>query len=203
MTHWYIIRAAGAMTLILFTLTTALGLINRSRWATERWPRFVIDRVHRNVALLAVVFLCLHIIMVVTDSFVSTPLLSVLIPFTAGYRPLWTGLGAIAFDLMIAITITSLLRARLGHRTWRAIHWLAYASWPIAVAHGIGSGTDAWTIWMLAIDVCCVTAVLAALVVRLVSVPRLETAAGKLEMMVPTTASSPMSSPKVKVETVR
>ncbi len=174
MIHWYAIRAAGAMTLILFSATIVLGLVNRSRVATDRWPRFVIDRVHRNVALLAVVFLAIHIITAVTDGYVSTPLLAVFLPFAHSYHPLWVGLGSVACDLLLAIAITSLLRVRLGYRSWRAIHWLGYLAWPVAVAHGIGNGTDHWTVWMLAIDVGCVSAVLTALAVRVVSVPRLE-----------------------------
>ncbi len=173
MIHWYAIRAAGAMTLILFSVSVSLGLINRSRLATDRWPRFVIDRVHRNVALLAVVFLCIHIVTAITDSFVSVPLVSVFLPFAHSYRAFWVGLGSVACDLLLAITITSLLRVRLGFRTWRSIHWLAYLAWPVAVAHGIGNGTDHFATWMLGIDAACVAMVLSALAVRLVSVPRL------------------------------
>ena len=173
MIHWYAIRAAGAMTLILFSVSVSLGLINRSRLATDRWPRFVIDRVHRNVALLAVVFLCIHIVTAITDSFVSVPLLSVFLPFAHSYSAFWVGLGSVACDLLLAITITSLLRVRLGFRTWRSIHWLAYLAWPVAVAHGIGNGTDHFAAWMLGIDAACVAMVLSALAVRLVSVPRL------------------------------
>ena len=55
---------------------------------------------------------------------------------------MWLGLGAVSFDLLLAVLITSVLRRRLGYRSWRAVHWLAYASWPVAVIHGIGTGTD-------------------------------------------------------------
>lgn len=172
MIHWYAIRAAGAVTLILFTLTVVMGLLNRSRVATDRWPRFVIDRVHRNVALLAVVFLAIHIVTAVTDSFVAVPLVSVFLPFAHSYSPFWVGLGAVACDLLLAILVTSLLRARLGFRAWRWVHWLGYVAWPVAVAHGIGNGTDHFASWMLAIDVACVAAVLGALAVRVIMAPR-------------------------------
>jgi sulfoxide reductase heme-binding subunit YedZ len=173
--QWYAIRGAGAMTLILFSLTMSMGLINRSRWASERWPRFVIDAVHRNIGLLAVVFLAIHIVMAVTDGFVALGLLAVFVPFIHSYSPLWVGLGSLACDLLLAITITSLLRARLGFRSWRAVHWFGYLAWPVAVAHGIGNGTDHFAVWMLAIDAVCVTMVLSALGVRLTSVPALAT----------------------------
>lgn len=175
MIQWYALRAAGAVTLILFSISMVLGLINRSRLATDRWPRFVIDRVHRNMALLGVVFLAIHVVTAVTDGFVRIPILSVLVPFTHSYSPFWVGLGSVALDLLLAITITSLLRARLGFRAWRVIHWLGYLAWPVAVAHGIGNGTDRFSVWMLAIDALCVASVLGALALRVRSVLRLAT----------------------------
>lgn len=169
MIQWYAIRATGVVTLLLFTTTVVLGLLNRSRVTSEGWPRFVIDRLHRNVALFSVGFLAIHIITAVTDAWVSIDLVDAVIPFHGSYRTFWVGLGAVAFDLLIALVVTSLIRARLGIKTWRGVHWLAYAAWPIALAHGIGIGTDAGQIWMVAIDVICIGAVLGALAIRLSS----------------------------------
>src|SRR5205807_8424001 len=87
--------------------------------------------------------------------------------FAATYRPLWLGLGALSFDLLLALVATSLLRRRLGYRGWRAVHWLAYASWPVAVLHGLGTGTDTKLWWMLALTAACVAAVAVALLVRI------------------------------------
>lgn len=173
MTQWYLIRASGVVTLALLTVTVVLGLLNRSRVATENWPRFVIDRLHRNASLLAVVFLCLHIATSVTDRFVAINLVDAVIPFDGAYRPLWVGFGAVALDLLVALIITSLIRVRLGVRTWRGIHWLAYVAWPVAVAHGLGIGTDRGQAWMLAVEAVCIGSVLAALALRLSSPVRL------------------------------
>jgi sulfoxide reductase heme-binding subunit YedZ len=173
MIQWYVIRASGVVTLGLLTVTVVLGLLNRSRVATDSWPRFVIDRLHRNASLLAVVFLCLHIATAVTDRFVAINLVDAVIPFHGSYRPLWVGFGAVALDLILALIITSLVRVRLGVRTWRGIHWLAYVAWPVAVAHGLGIGTDRGQVWMLAIEAVCIGSVLAALALRLSSPVRL------------------------------
>ena len=167
MVQWYAIRATGVVTLGLFTFTVVLGLLNRSRVATVRWPRFVIDRLHRDSSLLAVVFLTLHIATSVTDRFVAINLVDAVFPFHSAYRPLWVGLGAVAFDLLVALIVTSLIRVRLGVKLWRGIHWLAYAAWPVAVVHGIGIGTDSGRLWMVAIDVICIGSVLGALALRL------------------------------------
>jgi sulfoxide reductase heme-binding subunit YedZ len=167
MTQWYVIRASGLVTLALLTLSVVLGLVNRSRLATYTWPRFVIDRLHRNAALFTLVFLGLHIVTAATDSFVSINPLDAFVPFFPSYSPFWVGLGAVAFDLLLALVISSLVRVRLGFRAWRMIHWLAYLVWPVAVAHGLGLGTDSGQVWMIAVEIVCISSVLVALVVRL------------------------------------
>lgn len=165
--YWYLTRSSGAVALVLLTLTLVLGVVDVRRWSTETWPRFVVDSLHRNVSLLALAFLGLHILTAVLDSFAPISLINAVVPFTGSYRPFWLGLGALSFDLMLAVIITSLLRRRMGHATWRAVHWLAYASWPIALLHGFGTGSDVKSTWMLAISIGCLVAAIAAVLVRI------------------------------------
>ncbi len=165
--YWYLARGSGVVSLLLLTAVVVLGILGSLRFAAPRWPRFAIDSLHRDLSLLAVAFLVLHIITSVLDSFAPIRLIDAVIPFVSLYRPLWMGFGAIAFDLFIALIITSLVRRRLGYRSWRAIHWLAYASWPIAVLHGLGTGSDTKEKWMLAITAGCLAAVLIAVWVRI------------------------------------
>jgi DMSO/TMAO reductase YedYZ heme-binding membrane subunit len=139
-----------------------MGVVDFSRWQSQRWPRFVVDGVHRTLSLLAVVFVAIHVVATVADGFTSIGLVDAIVPFASAYRPLWLGLGTIAFDLLLALTITSVLRRHVGQRTWRAVHWAAYACWPLALVHGLGTGTDAPLSWMLLIALGCTIAVLAA-----------------------------------------
>jgi sulfoxide reductase heme-binding subunit YedZ len=165
--YWYLTRGTGTVALILLTLSLALGVANARRLRTAGIPRFVFTAVHRNASLLAVVFLAVHIATVLLDGYVSVNLLNTIIPFSSSYRPFWLGLGAVAFDLLLAVTITSLLRHRFGYRAWRATHWAAYACWPIALVHAVGTGTDSGAGWMLVIVGACLSLTLAALLTRL------------------------------------
>jgi methionine sulfoxide reductase heme-binding subunit len=174
---WYFARGSGIVSLGLLTLAVILGITTSTRWATGRWPRLVVAGLHRNVALLAVAFLALHVSSVVVDGYVPIHWLDALVPFGSAYRPLWLGLGAIAFDLLLALVATSLLRVRLGHRTWRAVHWAAYACWPLALLHGLGVGTDHRQGWLL-LDVLAVGAV-AAVVWWRVAVGQTQPATGR------------------------
>jgi predicted ferric reductase len=164
---WFATRATGVSALVLLTITVALGVANVRRLRTRRIPRFVLDAVHRNAALLAVTFLGAHVATTVLDSYVSINLLDAVVPFAGSYRTLWLGLGAISLDLLLAVVATSLLRQRIGYRAWRATHWLAYASWPVAVAHSLGTGSDAGTGWMTLTAIGCAFVVLSAVAVRL------------------------------------
>ena len=168
--YWYLARGTGAVALVLLTASVVIGIVGSVRVVTARWPRFAIDAVHRDVSLLVVVVLVIHIVTSVLDGFAPITLLDGVIPFVTPYRPLWLGLGTLAFDLLLAIAVTSLVRRRLGYRAWRTVHWLAYASWPVAVLHGLGTGSDVKQWWMLALTVICIVAVLAAVWTRIAHV---------------------------------
>src|SRR5258708_32742266 len=156
---WYATRATGIVSMVLLTGTVMLGVLGTARAASERWPRIVTASLHRNLALTSVALVFVHVITTVLDPFASIGLIAAFIPGSSGYRPLWLSLGAVSFDLLLAIIITSLLRDRLSHRAWQAVHLLGYASWPIALWHGLGTGTDTRLAWVLAINVGCAAAV--------------------------------------------
>jgi sulfoxide reductase heme-binding subunit YedZ len=166
--YWYLARGTGAVALLLLSASVVLGVLGSLRFsAAPRWPRFTIDALHRDVSLLVLVVLVIHIVTNVLDGFAPIGLVDAVIPLHSSYRSLWLGLGALSFDLLLALVATSLARRRLGYGAWRAIHWLAYASWPVAVLHGLGTGTDTRVWWMLALTALCVAAVVAAIVARL------------------------------------
>jgi len=163
---WYTTRGAGAVSLMLLSGVVALGLLTRARVMSPRWPRFLTAALHRDLALMSLVFLGLHIVTAVVDPYAHLGIVAAVIPFGSYYRTFWLGLGTIAFELILALIATSLLRHVIGLRAWRAVHWLAYAAWPVAVVHGLGTGTDASSLWLLSITVLCVAGVLAAAAVR-------------------------------------
>ena len=165
--YWFITRGSAIVTLILLTLTVALGVASVKRIESAGVPRFVINAVHRNASLFACVFLAIHVVTAVLDTYVHTRIVDAFIPFGAAYRSFWMGLGAISLDLFVAVLVTSLLRRRIGYRAWRATHWLAYASWPVALLHTLGTGSDVSTTWMRVVTGVCVAIVAASVLTRL------------------------------------
>jgi methionine sulfoxide reductase heme-binding subunit len=168
---WYLTRGMGVGALILLTASVALGVVTSIRWRSDRWPRFITAGLHRNLTLLAIAFVAVHVLATVADGYTPIGVKDAVIPFVSPYRPIWLGLGAIAFDLLLALVATSLLREKIGYRAWRYVHWLAYASWPIALVHALGTGTDARLGWMRATGVVCVALVAAAVLGRAALTP--------------------------------
>jgi len=139
---WLATRATGEISLVLLTVVTVMGIATTKGWASSRWPESVVTLLHRNISLLSVVFLGVHIGTTIIDGYVPIGWLDVVIPFQTTYKTLWVGLGTIAFDLMLAVIITSLIRRRIPPTLWKGIHWASYLLWFVAVLHGLGSGSD-------------------------------------------------------------
>ena len=170
---WYLNRGTGIVLLALLTATTVLGVLALGGRPGRGLPRFVSQSLHRNLALISVLALVVHVVTAVADTFVDIRWWQAIIPVGATYEPLWLGLGTLALDLMVVIVVTSLLRHRLPHRAWYAVHLLAWLAWGLSVVHSVGIGTDleadlrAGADWAVLPTAACVLAVVAAAGLRL------------------------------------
>jgi methionine sulfoxide reductase heme-binding subunit len=190
---WYASRATGVVALLLLTAVLVLGLLVNRQGRLPGLPRFAVTSLHRNISLLTVAFVAVHVLTAVLDTYVSIPVSAGVIPFASSYERFWLGLGAISFDLMLAMIITSLLRGRLNRTLWRAVHLLAYVSWPVALAHSIGSSRDLQHGWMLYLGIACALIVAVAVIWRLAhaarQVPRAARVATAMARHLPSYAS--------------
>lgn len=164
---WFLNRGTGIVLLLLMTLSVVLGVLSARSRAGRGTPGFVRNLVHRNVALLAVAMLAVHVVSAVVDTYVDIRWWDAVVPWGGLYKPVWLGLGALALDLLVAITLTSLLRTRLPHAAWRLVHWASYLAWGVAVVHGLGIGTDTDATWSVMITGGCIVAVGVAVAVRI------------------------------------
>jgi sulfoxide reductase heme-binding subunit YedZ len=165
-TLWYLTRASGIVSLVLLTVTMLLGVATTNRVRARNWPGYAQQELHRRISIVALVMVGLHVLTSVLDSFVHISWAAVVVPFTSSYGRAWVGVGTVALDLMVAVMVSSLLRLRLRPGTWRALHWLAYLCWPVALAHTFGMGTDSGETWVVILASACILSVAAALVWR-------------------------------------
>jgi predicted ferric reductase len=164
---WAIGRGSGITALAFLTVSVALGIATRSGRPVLALPRFAVGDVHRFAALAGTLLVVAHTTLLFLDPYAQLRLVDFVVPFLGAYRPLWQGLGTVAFDVLVVVIVTSLTRHRIGLRMFRMVHWVSYGLWPIALAHAIGNGTDALRVWFLAFAGCCALAVVAAVVWRL------------------------------------
>ncbi len=166
---WYAARAGGIVAYVLLSLNVALGLAMTGKKRMKRWPRFTLEDVHRFTGLLTGTFVVLHIVAIAIDAYLPFSLASLAVPLLASYRPIWTGLGIVAAELLLALAVTNHYRnAKLSYRFWRRAHYVNFAVWAAATLHGVGSGTDRSTPWMIAIFAAAVGSVCGLTVWRVI-----------------------------------
>lgn len=139
---WFLSRASGVVSMALITVVLVLGMLTSGRRRPSGDSATIVMGLHRWLSLGMVAFLTAHVATAVAETYVPIDAISAVVPFTAGYETLWVGLGTLGVDLLLAVTVTSLLRHRLSPRLWKAVHGLSYALWPTAIAHGFMLGTS-------------------------------------------------------------
>jgi hypothetical protein len=158
---WYAARAGGVVAYVLLTAVVLLGLMLSSKTRVRLWPRIALEDVHRFASLAAGTFVAIHVVAIAIDSYLPFSLKSLVVPFVSRYRPAWVGIGIVAAETMVAVAIANRLRNRaLSYAAWRRIHYATFVVWGGATLHGLGSGTDRSTVWLLGLQVAGAGAVL-------------------------------------------
>ncbi len=139
---WYVNRGTGIVLIALLTIVSALGVWSLRARAGGRVPGFVVQSLHRNLALVSAALLGTHVASAIADEYVDIRWWQAFAPWQLAYRPAWLAVGVIALDVLLVVVVTSLLRDRLGQRAWRLVHVTAYAAWAAGLVHGLGIGTD-------------------------------------------------------------
>ena len=164
---WSFGRGAGLVALGLFTLSLVLGIIGRSGRSLPLVGRVGVSDLHRTAALTGTSLVVVHVGSLLVDPYAQLRVVDLLLPFLGAYRPFWLGIGTLAADILVLVTLVSLLRTRIGPRVFRSVHWATYVLWPLALVHALGTGSDATSPWFRAFAVGCVLAIVCAVWWRL------------------------------------
>jgi sulfoxide reductase heme-binding subunit YedZ len=145
---WYAARASGVAAYVVLSVVVAIGITLGGKAQTRRLPRFAVEDVHRFGGLLVGSLIVVHVGAIAVDSFLPFSVVQLVVPFTARYRALWTGLGISAAEVLLALAITNHYRKRMPYRLWRVAHYANFAVWTLASLHGIFAGTDRSAAWL-------------------------------------------------------
>jgi sulfoxide reductase heme-binding subunit YedZ len=165
---WYAARAGGIVALILLSAVVALGISLADKRHPLRLPRFAVEDVHRFLGLLTGSFIGVHVLTIAIDAYLPFSPAQIAVPLLAHYRPVWTGLGIAAAELLVALAVANHYRTRVPYRFWRRSHYLNFAVWSAAIAHSLGTGTDSHAPWAIVIYAALVVLVLTLLARRAV-----------------------------------
>ena len=155
-TFWLLARASGLTAYVLLTSSVLAGLTVKSKPVGSRVKAAVATDVHRFLSLLALGAIALHGLVLTLDQTVRMPIAALLVPGLSPYRPLATGIGVLAAELMILIYTSFSLRRRIGVRNWRRLHYLTFGVFAAATVHGLVAGTDRWAFGLYAGSVAAV-----------------------------------------------
>jgi sulfoxide reductase heme-binding subunit YedZ len=169
---WYTTRATGVVAIVLLTTSMVLGILTTTRIRGRSLPGYAVSEVHNRISLLGSVFVVIHVLTAIIDTYVPIGIAAAVVPFASSYRPLPVALGTVGFDLLLAVCLSSVLRRFLSAGAWRSVHWLVYLSWPLAFAHGIVMGSDMRFGWMQLLSALCGASMLVAVGWRLWANPR-------------------------------
>ncbi len=190
-TFWFLARSSGLVAYALLTTSVLAGLVLKARpYGTSPKPAAVTD-LHRFLALLGLGALIGHGLALLLDRTVPFHVADLLVPGIAPYRPVWTGLGVLAAELMLLVYVSFSLRKRIGTQNWRRLHWATYPIFALATAHGLLAGTDSGTAWALALYGGAVGAVVAATAWRIVVPPSRASVASRSRLRASSDAGSP------------
>jgi len=146
-TFWVEARASGMVAYLLVTVSVLAGLLLKSKpFGNSPKPASVTD-MHRFLALLALTATAVHGVTLVFDRSITITVSDLFVPGGVPYRPLATGIGVVAAELMLVVYISFSQRKRIGVKNWRRLHWATYGLFGAFVAHGVFSGSDTTHAW--------------------------------------------------------
>lgn len=146
-TYWYLSRSAAFTSYALLSLTVLLGVSSSSAIWDKLNMRKLMTQMHQYVSLLVFPFLFFHLWGLYMDKSVPFGISNLLVPFTASYRAISTGLGVLTLYAWILLIISSYFREKIGVKAWRMIHMLSFPMFIAVTLHGLLTGTDSSKLW--------------------------------------------------------
>jgi sulfoxide reductase heme-binding subunit YedZ len=165
--YWIASRAFGVVALVMVAISVGMGLAMAMRAAKGPGAMARLKQAHEATALTALLLIAAHGVVLLGDTYLRPGLAGIAIPFVMAHRPVWTGLGVVGGWLAAILGLTFYARRWIGPKLWRQMHRWTLAVYVLAVIHTLGAGTDARSIWLLAIVIATAAPVAVMAAVRL------------------------------------
>lgn len=161
---WMVSRASGLVAFVLLSASVIFGLLISTKAADGVVSRPTVFSLHQFLSVVTLTLLGIHAGSLLFDGFLKLGPAAVLIPFASPYQPLWVGLGVISAWLAAIVTASFWMRARIGQKRWRKLHYASFGAYLLSLVHGVTAGTDTAlpvVTWMYLLSFALVAALLA------------------------------------------
>ena len=146
---WLASRALGIVAILLLSASVACGLALSGRMSERPGGAARLKTLHEALTLTALGAIAGHGLALLGDTYLSPGLSGIAVPFVLGFKQLWTALGVIGGWLAAILGLSYYARRWIGAKRWRKLHRWTLLAYVLAVAHTLGSGTDASSSWLL------------------------------------------------------
>jgi sulfoxide reductase heme-binding subunit YedZ len=147
--YWFISRSSGVLAYMLLTLGVMWGLVQSGAILRPTIPPLLAFGLHSFLNWASLAMTALHALILLGDNYIKLTLADLVIPFTSPYRPLFVGLGVLAFYLMFLLALSFYARRQLGQKTFRTLHYASYLTYLLVTWHSLGAGSDSHLLWPL------------------------------------------------------
>ncbi len=166
---WYIARSSGIVSWILLTASVIWGLILSARILNRSTaPGWLLD-LHRFLGASSIVLTGIHLLALVGDNYLHIGWSETFVPMASTYRPGPVAWGVVAFYMLIAVELTSLVKSRIPRKLWKMTHYLSFPLFVATTVHGLLSGTDTDVRQYEWVTVGGVSIVMVMLIVRIIA----------------------------------
>ena len=139
---WFIARITGLTAFAVLSLSVLSGEALRTSVLDFVAKNRAVRKLHDFTTPLWLPLVFAHIIALLFDKTARIGVVSAVVPFLTDYGAVPIGLGTLAFDIVMVVTITSWLRSRMNNTVWMWIHRTSYIAFVAIFFHAALSGTD-------------------------------------------------------------
>lgn len=144
---WIASRASGLLALVLVTVSVGLGLTMAGKVMRRPGLSRKLMAIHEHTAVAGIVAIAVHGITLLGDPWLNPGVGGIAIPFTMGFRPIFTGLGVLGGYLAALLGLSFYFRKRIGAKLWRKAHRATVVVYLLGLVHALGAGSDASAPW--------------------------------------------------------
>ncbi len=164
---WYASRASGVASYLFLWVGLVGGLWMSSAWLDGLVNRGRLLAIHQTAGIAGVLLGLGHGLILIPDPWTHFTVKDVLIPYGSYYKPLWSAFGQMTLYMSAIVSFSFWFRSRIGTKTWKYIHYTAFAAYGAGLWHGLMMGTDAKALWLLGLYLSTSLSVVFIIMVRI------------------------------------